>query len=84
MMLKSDKRPPMKIAEEEKMIIIEDTSYSDKIINDVLKNNGEEFKRLKNGEMKLISYFIGLIMKESKGKVDPSSLKSKLEKIVKK
>ena len=66
------------------MIIIEDASYVDQIIDNVLKNNNEEFERLKNGELKLISYFIGLIMKETKGKVDPSSVKSKLEQIAEK
>ncbi len=39
------------------------------IVNKVLKENPNEVARFQNGEDKLLSYFMGKVMKESKGKI---------------
>jgi aspartyl-tRNA(Asn)/glutamyl-tRNA(Gln) amidotransferase subunit B len=39
------------------------------IVNKVLKENPNEVARFQNGEGKLLSYFMGKVMKESKGKI---------------
>ena len=56
--------------------IISDDNYLDNtdntiidIINKVLDQNPNEVDRFKNGEEKLLSYFMGKVMKESKGKI---------------
>ena len=45
-----------------------------------LKKYPSELERLKSGEVKLINFFIGIIMKESKGKYPPSSIMNFLNK----
>ena len=56
--------------------ILNDDSYFDNadntivdIVNKVLDQNPNEVDRFRNGEEKLLSYFMGKVMKESKGKV---------------
>jgi len=43
-------------------------------INSILKQNQEEHDRLINGEIKLVNFFIGLVMKTSKGKYSPADI----------
>lgn len=43
-------------------------------IDSVLEQNEEEYNRLINGEIKLINFFIGLVMKASKGKYSPADI----------
>ena len=43
-------------------------------INSILKQNQEEHDRLINGEIKLVNFFIGLVMKASKGKYSPADI----------
>ena len=82
MMMISDKRTPNEIMNEEKMMILEDDNFLDNLIQNVFKNHKNEFNRLKNGEMKLIGFFMGQIMKEAKGKADPQSIQKKINQYV--
>ena len=41
------------------------------LIDKVLESNPNETKRLLEGEEKLISFFMGQVMKETKGKANP-------------
>ena len=43
-------------------------------IDSILKQNQEEHDRLINGEIKLVNFFIGLVMKTSKGKYSPADI----------
>ena len=52
--------------------------FLDNLIKNVFKNHENEFNRLKNGEMKLIGFFMGQIMQEAKGKADPQSIQKKI------
>lgn len=53
------------------------------IIENVIKSNPKELENYKNGKKQLLGFFIGQVMKESKGKANPVSvnkiLKDKLE-----
>ena len=68
--------------------IIEDGNYKlnsqeidiDEIVKNVLKDSPEEVKRFKKGEEKLLSYFIGKIMKASSGKVNHKKIVEVLNK----
>jgi len=82
MMMTSDKRTPNQIMNEEKMMILEDDNFLDNLIQNVFKNHKNEFNRLKNGEMKLIGFFMGQIMQEAKGKADPQSIQKKINQYV--
>ena len=50
------------------------------IIDKVFKENPEEVIRFQNGEEKLLSYFIGKVMKESKGKINHKIINQELSK----
>ena len=50
------------------------------LIESVFDKFPDEFKRLENGEVKLINFFIGMIMKESKGKYLPANITNYLKK----
>ncbi len=80
-MITSD-NSPIDIMKEKEMMIVEDNNFLIDLINNVFNNNEKEFIRLKNGEMKLIGFFIGQIMKEAKGKVDPKSVQEIIKKII--
>jgi aspartyl-tRNA(Asn)/glutamyl-tRNA(Gln) amidotransferase subunit B len=43
----------------------------EKIINEVIANNQKEVERYKNGDKKLLRFFVGQVMKESEGRADP-------------
>jgi len=78
----TDDRTASEIMEDEKMMVVEDDDFLNDIVKEVFKNNTSEFQRLKNGENKLIGFFMGQIMKESKGKADPQSIKEVITKII--
>ena len=48
-------------------------------IDSILKDNQEEYDRLMNGEIKLFNFFIGAVMKGSKGKFKPSDIQKYLK-----
>ena len=50
------------------------------IIDKVLDDNPDEVKRLLNGEVKLISFFMGQVMKETKGKGNPGVISTIIKK----
>ena len=50
------------------------------IIEKVLAENPAEVERYKKGEIKLISFFMGVVMKETKGSADPQLINSILRK----
>lgn len=57
-----------------KLDLIQQSSAQDleTIISGVLEENPEEYHRLIDGDMKLVGFFMGLIMKKSRGKADPN------------
>ena len=50
-----------------------------KILKKVLSDNPNEYQRLKNGENKLIKFFIGQVMRETKGRYPPDIIIDKLK-----
>lgn len=52
---------------------IDDADAMTQIIQNVIDSNPEEVERYKNGETKLRGWFIGQIMKESRGNADPDT-----------
>ena len=81
-MMLSDKRSPTQIMNEEQMMIVNDDSFLDDIIKNIFKKNEAEFKRLKDGETKLVGFFMGQIMKEAKGQADPKSIQKIINKYI--
>lgn len=52
---------------------IDDADALTQIIQNVIDSNPEEVERYKNGETKLRQWFIGQVMKESRGNADPDT-----------
>tara|TARA_Y100000782_G_C10189132_1_gene269258 strand:+ start:16592 stop:18046 length:1455 start_codon:yes stop_codon:yes gene_type:complete len=51
-------------------------------IQEVIDNNPDEVERFRNGEKKLIGFFMGQLMKVSKGKADPKKSNQLLQKML--
>ena len=55
-----------------------------KIIAEILDNNPENIEKYKNGKTNLLGFFVGLVMKETKGQANPEMtsniLKEELER----
>jgi aspartyl-tRNA(Asn)/glutamyl-tRNA(Gln) amidotransferase subunit B len=72
-----------KIVESKGLKQVSDISTLEKIIDEVIKNNHENFMKCKAGDEKLFGFFVGQIMKQTKGQANPQLvneiLKSKIK-----
>ncbi len=68
------------IVEEKGLVQISDEAGIEAIVNKVLEKNPEEIERFKAGEQKLIGFFVGQVMKETKGKANPRIVNELLKK----
>ena len=62
---------------------VTDSSEIEKVIDKVLEKNSSQLEQYKSGKEKLFGFFVGQVMKESKGKANPEQvnkiLKDKLK-----
>ncbi|MFT7343705.1 MAG: aspartyl-tRNA(Asn)/glutamyl-tRNA(Gln) amidotransferase subunit B [Lentimonas sp.] len=76
---------PLKIAEALNLIQDSNEGAILEFINEVIKQHPDEVQRYKDGDKKLVGFFMGQLMKVSKGKADPKSsnqlLRNELEKL---
>ena len=70
------------IVEELGLNLSNDEDELGSIIKNVLSDNPAELDRLKNGEDKLIKFFMGLVMRETKGKYPPQTIIDILNKSI--
>ena len=75
-------KSPSKLMEEEGLMIINDDNFIETAVKNVFKKNPNEFDRLKNGESKLVGFFMGQIMKEVKGKANPKLIQEFINKYI--
>ncbi|GBE36278.1 aspartyl/glutamyl-tRNA(Asn/Gln) amidotransferase subunit B [bacterium BMS3Bbin07] len=78
-MFHSGKEPGV-IVKEKGLVQITDTSEIEKLIDEVLAANPAEVERYRSGETKLQGFFVGRIMKASKGKANPKLVNELLRK----
>ena len=64
-------RPPAEIVDEKGLRQIQDTDALGAIVDQILADNPKETGQLKGGKQKLIGFFVGQVMKETKGSADP-------------
>jgi aspartyl-tRNA(Asn)/glutamyl-tRNA(Gln) amidotransferase subunit B len=69
-----EKQDPEYIVREKNLLQVTDSSEIEEIVKKVLEDNPKEVERYKGGDTKLIGFFVGKIMKESKGKANPKSV----------
>jgi aspartyl-tRNA(Asn)/glutamyl-tRNA(Gln) amidotransferase subunit B len=73
---------PGKIVEEKGLVQIADASELEAVVKKVLDSFPKEVERYKNGETKLTGFFVGQIMKETKGKANPKVVNELLAKLL--
>ncbi len=73
------KESPDKIVNERNLIQVTDTKEIEIIIEKVLNNNQDKVVEYRKGKIKLLGFFVGLIMKETKGKANPKILNNILK-----
>lgn len=69
-MLEDDKDPNI-IVKEKNLLQITDTSAIESAIDNVIKNNPDQVEEFKSGKEKVIGFFVGQVMKATKGKANP-------------
>jgi aspartyl-tRNA(Asn)/glutamyl-tRNA(Gln) amidotransferase subunit B len=73
---------PQTIVEREGLGMVSDTSVIDQEINAILAANAAEVERYRGGEEKLFSFFMGQVMRATKGKADPNAARQRLQELL--
>jgi aspartyl-tRNA(Asn)/glutamyl-tRNA(Gln) amidotransferase subunit B len=68
------------IVEEKGLVQISDAGAIDKAIDEVIAKHPKEVERFRSGEEKLIGFFVGQVMKLTKGKANPQMVNELLKK----
>ena len=71
---------PAKLAEERGLVQVSDTGELEGIVLGVLQANPDEVEAYKGGKEKLMSFFVGQIMRQTKGKANPGLVSELLKK----
>ncbi len=70
------------IVKEKGLTQISDESELDEMISDLFKKHPQELERLKSGDNKLIGFFVGQVMKLTKGKANPKLVNEIISKVL--
>ncbi|PKD44507.1 Asp-tRNA(Asn)/Glu-tRNA(Gln) amidotransferase subunit GatB [Rhodohalobacter barkolensis] len=76
-MLDSDKTAE-ELAKEMNLVQVSDSGFIDPIIDEVIANNPDEVAKYRGGKKALIGFFIGQVMKQSKGKANPKQVRERI------
>ena len=71
------------IIEREGLAMVSDTSVIDDAINGIFAANPVELDRYRGGEDKLFGFFMGQVMRATKGKADPAATRQRLQEMLK-
>jgi aspartyl-tRNA(Asn)/glutamyl-tRNA(Gln) amidotransferase subunit B len=64
-------RSPEDIAKDLNLIQTDDTDFLIKIVEDIITKYPEKVKEYQKGKKGLLGFFVGEVMKQSKGKAEP-------------
>ena len=73
-------KSPKEIVNEKNLVQITDTTEISNTIDDILKQNEKEVSLYLKGKDKLFGFFVGQIMKATKGKANPKLVNEELKK----
>jgi aspartyl-tRNA(Asn)/glutamyl-tRNA(Gln) amidotransferase subunit B len=68
----------VELAEKMNLMQVSDTDFIGPILDDVIESNPNEVQRYRDGKKALIGFFIGQVMKKSKGKANPKQVRELL------
>ncbi|PPR46502.1 MAG: Aspartyl/glutamyl-tRNA(Asn/Gln) amidotransferase subunit B [Alphaproteobacteria bacterium MarineAlpha5_Bin9] len=74
------KTSPDKIIKDKGLKQMNNDNDLEEIIDKILKSNSDKVKEYKNGKTKLLGFFVGQVMKESKGRANPKKINQLLNK----
>ena len=74
---------PKKIIESKGLKQQSEPKALEKIINEILKKNQKNVEKYKSGKEKIFGFFVGEVMKVSKGKANPQLVNEILKKLLK-
>ena len=75
-------RPPEEIVQAEGLARVSDTGAIQSVCAEVLAENPDQVAAYKAGKVGLIGWFVGQVMKKSRGKADPQVAKAALEELL--
>lgn len=78
--LLDSKKMPLEIAEALNLVQSDDVDFLEKLVDEVLAKNPDKVKAYQKGKKGLIGFFMGAVMKASKGKAEPKSTNALLVK----
>ena len=73
---------PEQIVKEKNLVQISDTTEIESIIKNIIEANKEQVEEYKSGKEKVFGFFVGQVMKESKGKANPKIVNEILRKML--
>ncbi|MBI3735387.1 Asp-tRNA(Asn)/Glu-tRNA(Gln) amidotransferase subunit GatB [Candidatus Sumerlaeota bacterium] len=71
---------PEKIVKDKGLVQITDTSFIEKIVDEVLAANAQSVEDFKNGKDRALGFLVGQVMKGSKGKANPGIVNELIKK----
>jgi len=76
-------KPPKQIVEEQGLVQVSDTGAIEAIIDEILAREAGQVAEYRSGKDKLFGFFVGQVMKASKGKANPAVVNEMLLKKLK-
>lgn len=73
---------PSKIVEKKGLVQLNDPAKIEEVVRKVVEANPKQFAEYKAGKVKLMAYFVGQTMKETKGQANPALLNEIVKKIL--
>ncbi len=73
---------PHTLVAREGLAMVSDTSVIDDAILAILRSNAAELARYRAGEEKLFGFFMGQVMRATKGKADPNAARQRLQELL--
>ncbi len=77
-LLENKQRSPLELAQELELIINDDDDFVQTLIDSVISENPAQVAQYKRGKKNVIGFFVGAIMRKSKGAINPKTIQSKL------
>ena len=68
----SSGKAPRTIVEEQGLVQVSDSSAIESIIDEIMAANAGQVEEYRGGKEKVFGFFVGQVMKASKGKANPS------------
>ncbi len=72
----------MKYVKQNELIVVSDEKSLEKLCKEAIKEKPELIDKIKKGDMWVLNFFVGKIMKKTKGAGDPKIILKILKKII--